>query len=230
MDNSNLGIGQNPITDPLQENDPFNIGSIIPNEENKAESDIKDLDIDTFLKENVETVKLNQNTDLENGAKPKSEEKTEPSRVEKLGRFMSVEYFRNSFNINTEDVGERIKFALFPFKTGGLFQNKAYDLYGPLWILLTLVFTTSIFGSAFMNSENMNKEKATSVSIHQIGKSFVLSMIYLLINPLIVYYYYLREGARSAQYLEIVSIYGYSFAILPIIEVLILIPIGWFSL
>lgn len=229
MANSNTDLGMDLQAEIPKESDPFNIGATMTSEKGGNDINSDDLDIDTFFKENLETVKLNQGADLENAAKPEPQAE-ETSTVGKVSRFMSIEYFKNAFNISTEDVLERIKYAVFPFRSGGLFKDKEYDLYGPLWILLTLVFTTSIFSTAFMTSENLDKEKATSISIHQIGKSFILSMIYLLVNPLVVYYYYNKEGARSAQYLEIVSIYGYSFTILPVIEVLYIIPIGWFSL
>ncbi|CAI2377759.1 unnamed protein product [Moneuplotes crassus] len=230
MDNSNANVGTNLQTDVPQENDPFGLGANLSAQKEEQEIENEDLDIDTFFKENLETVKLNQNNDLENATKPQPEAEAAPSTLSKVSRFMSVEYFKNAFNINTDDVLERIKYSLFPFRAGGLFKNREYDLYGPLWILLTAVFTTSIFGTAFFSTEKIAKEKATSISLHQIGKSFILSLIYLLICPLVVYYHYTKEGARSAQYLEIVSIYGYSFAILPVIEVLILIPLGWFRL
>ena len=188
-----------------------------------------DLDLDSLYKQNEEKIKLNPSgNDLEGG--DKSQEDNTNSRWFKVSQYASVEYFRDLFNINTDDVLARLKYSVFPFKAGGLFGEKEYDLYGPIWIVFTLVFTTSIFGSAFIGAESMDKERATNMSLHQIGKSFTLLTLYLLVNSLVLFYYFTKEGARSVRYFEIMSIFGYSFTILPIVEVLLLIPIFWSKL
>jgi hypothetical protein len=236
MENLNLGVNKSfPESKPPKEKDQEELGNsgfrdVIGSFFSQTKTSETDLDPTRQSKLNDERIKLNtHNDDIENSGKDTDGQKEELSRTQKLLGFASMSYFRELFDINTDDVIERLKFALFPFKHGSIFDGKPYDLYGPIWILFTVVFTTSIFGTVFMATETMDKENATNASINHIGKSLTLIVFYTLVNPLIVFYLFNREGARSIKYFEIVSIYGYSFAILPILEVLLVIPLGYFS-
>lgn len=227
MENSNLSITKsfsNDAAGAKDENDPFKGDDLVDLDSFFLQSKQAktDFDLDKLFKEE-DKVKLGENADLENAGKDK--EPKEQSNLSKAMEFASVGYFKEAFNVTTEDVMERVKYAVFPFRIGTVFKEKPYDLYGPLWILLTVVFTTSIFGTVFMRNDNSNLDQLTNTSIHQIGKSFVLTALYIILNPLVLYYQFTKEGARSVKYFEIVSIFGYSFTILPIIEVLLVLPV-----
>lgn len=62
----------------------------------------------------------------------------------------SIEYYQQLFDVNTDQVVERIMWAMVP-KPGVNYlqqyiQSKP-DLYGPFWICITLVFTIAISGN-----------------------------------------------------------------------------------
>lgn len=62
----------------------------------------------------------------------------------------SIEYYQQLFDVNTDQVLERILWAMVP-KPGVNYlqqyiQSKP-DLYGPFWICITLVFTIAISGN-----------------------------------------------------------------------------------
>lgn len=229
MDNSNLNLNKAvSFDDKPSSDDIFNNKGFTEDLDqffSQAKPIKTDLDLDKLYKENAEKQNLNnKGDDLENAGNNGTQK--ESSRIGKILQYISVDYFKGLFDVNTQDVMDRLRFSIFPFKTGTLFKDKPYDLYGPVWIVLTVVFTTSIFGTVFMTNQNLGRETAASMSIHQIGKSFTLTMFYLVINPLVIFYYLNKEGARSVQYFEIVSIYGYSFTFLPIVEVLLIVPFG----
>ena len=236
MENSNL-LTKKAFSDESKDssanNDPFGKNGLIDDIDSfflQSKPANKELDLDKLYKENDNAkIKMDSKAkdDLEGGKKP--EETQEPSKMKKFLQIATFDHFKELFDISTDDVIQRLKSALFPFKPGSIFKGKQYDLYGPLWIILTLVFTTSIFGTVFIFGEQVDKSKATNMSINQIGKFFTLTFLYIFINPLIVYYYFNKEGARSVKYFELVSIYGYSFAVLPIVEVLLVLPIGLFK-
>lgn len=232
MDNSNLKIGKSlSFEGKSTKTDPFKTIGLVDDIDSffiGAKPAKTELDLDRLYKENEEAQKLNAKTnDLE--GQPKTEEPEETSRMGKIMQVASIAYFRDLFNVSTQDVVERLKYSVFPFKKTTLFEGKQYDLYGPLWIVFTVVFTTSIFGTIFSYSGEMEREKLTNMSIHQIGKSFTLTLCYLVLNPLVLFYQFTKEGARSTKYFEIVAIYGYSFSIIPLMEIILILPFGLFK-
>ena len=144
-------------------------------------------------------------SDLEKASSPQLKGSDE-GYLQKIARYVSMAYFKELFDINTDDVIDRVKYSLLPMRSRNLFQNKPFDLYGPIWIVLTTVFTTSIFGTVFMTDNSGLKDKATSVSIHQIGKSFTLTLFYILSNSFALYYLFKKEDAGGIKYIFVWNI------------------------
>lgn len=62
----------------------------------------------------------------------------------------SLEYYQKLFDVNTDQVLERIVWAMFPKPGVNYLQHHIQskpDLYGPFWICITLVFTIAISGN-----------------------------------------------------------------------------------
>lgn len=186
------------------------------------------LDLDKLYAENeqIQRIKMSKAEDLEGQTK---EEPKEQSRIQKAMNMVSVENMRSLFEVNTDDIIFRLKHAVFPFRDRSLFENKSYDLYAPLWILITMTFTVSIFAAAFHSqNEDVQVDEMTSASLRMIGKCFSLSLFYIVVNPFILFYLMDKIGAY-VEYLHLVSVYGYSFAFVPIVELINIIPFGYFN-
>lgn len=228
-------------TDLKNEVDPFAVFGLsedidnffIPSNQSKANSEL-----DQFIKDSEARDKLS-GKDMADLEKASSQPKgPEAGYAQRIAYYLSMEYLKELFNIHTEEVIDRLKYSVFPLRSRNLFQGKQFDLYGPLWIILTTVFTTSIFGTAFISDITGGKGKATSVSINQIGKSLSLTLFYIFLNSFVLYYLFKKSKQEALNtvttkhnetkipYMQIVSILGYSFAIIPIIEVLLVLPVG----
>ena len=70
------------------------------------------------------------------------------SKVQGCFKFLSVEYYQKHFEITTDEVIRRVTTAMLPIKPGSIFGiEQKYDLYGPIWIVLTLNIMIGIFGN-----------------------------------------------------------------------------------
>lgn len=194
---------ENPFSDPIIQDevaeDPF------------AQKEFKD-EIDAFFYNNEpkKDPLVNQRIDLESSDTKKGGDAETENLVEKDDneegksasrylQYLSISFLKDWFNVDTNDVLDRLKYAAWPFKKTTLFNNNRYDLYGPLWIVFTVVVTTSIFGAAYnnMTHEDMTSKDATNTSIHHISRSFFMLMFYVFVNPLILFYQFAKEGDRN---------------------------------
>ncbi len=71
------------------------------------------------------------------------------------GNFLSVDFYRRFFDVDTDEVGARILGAVVPVRGRSFLQDvtkRRPDLYGPFWICTTLVVSVAVTG-------NMVREK-----------------------------------------------------------------------
>jgi hypothetical protein len=63
-------------------------------------------------------------------------------------KFYQIAYYAEYFNVTTFDVLTRMRKALWPFcsKTGIFIDDDSVDLYGPIWIMITLIVEIAIVG------------------------------------------------------------------------------------
>lgn len=62
--------------------------------------------------------------------------------------ILTIEYYQPFFDVDTEDVKDRLKLALIPFKdTFFQISKDSPDLYGPFWILTTLIVMIAANGN-----------------------------------------------------------------------------------
>ena len=71
----------------------------------------------------------------------------------------TIEYYRQFFDVDTEQVLSRIKWSMLPFRHTFLVRSKARgDLYGPVWVSTTLVFAIAMaWNIASWNGMELNK-------------------------------------------------------------------------
>lgn len=76
---------------------------------------------------------------------------------EGCGRFASVAFYEQWFQVSQEEVVERIKLNFMPFRAEFIEKARSNpDFYGPFWILTTIIFllgSTSNLARYFSNWE-----------------------------------------------------------------------------
>jgi len=127
----------------------------------------------------------------------------------------TLDYYRVFFNVSTKDVLTRLVRCLLPFRDNFYQRTEAPDLYGPFWIVTTLVVILAITGNFasyihFLPSETQIQwrydfEKVT------IAASVFYTMISVI--PLLVYLAMRRIGVSGGHFwiTHVISLYGYSF-------------------
>lgn len=126
--------------------------------------------------------------------------------ISKQPKFYEIAYYGDYFDVTTMDILDRMRKSLWPFCTkSGIFPNDdSIDLYGPIWIMITLIVEIAIVGyvnyqieAAAMELELANSgvastSKATAVrslayySLEKVARSSFVIMAYFLAVPLLM--------------------------------------------
>ncbi|KAG5854053.1 hypothetical protein ANANG_G00033440 [Anguilla anguilla] len=152
------------------------------------------------------------------------------------GSMWTFEYCQSFFNVDTVQVLDRIRGSLIPLPGRNFVRHHLHsnpDLYGPLWICVTLAFSLSIGGnlSTFLTLKGDPKYHYRP-QFHTVSVAAVSVFLYALLVPLCVWgFLKWRQGMerhiRGYSYLETVCVYGYSLFIYIPTSVLWIIPIPW---
>lgn len=159
---------------------------------------------------------------------PSTAETTDDSTVESV-RFWQVEFYQKYFSIDTNDVIDRLTASIHPRPDKSHFIANIRmnpDLYGPIWICLTLIITVGISGnlSKYFYLSDTNFQ----LDLSRITLSATLICFYCGLMPTFLYVFF-RWRFRREEYffLELICIYGYSFTIFIPISILWIIQIHW---
>ncbi|XP_064179698.1 protein YIPF2-like isoform X2 [Anguilla rostrata] len=152
------------------------------------------------------------------------------------GSMWTFEYCQSFFNVDTVQVLDRIRGSLIPLPGRNFVRHHLHsnpDLYGPLWICVTLAFSLSIGGnlSTFLTLKGDPKYHYRP-QFHTVSVAAVSVFLYALLVPVCVWgFLKWRQGTerhiRGYSYLETVCVYGYSLFIYIPTSVLWIIPIPW---
>jgi len=128
--------------------------------------------------------------------------------------FYSLAYYRVYFDVTTSQVLKRMFRSLLPKATFHEEGGPKPDLYGPFWISTTLVFLMAVTGN-FANYLNFLPTDKNVVWKYDFEKvTLAATMFYSMtsIIPIAVWLALRRVGV-SLFVTELISLYGYSFAI-----------------
>jgi len=157
--------------------------------------------------------------------------------------FWQIEYFGQYFDVTTSQVLSRIMWSSIPVygsKKGNYLDRHIHsgpDLYGPLWISITLVFATAICG----NIANYVKDMATMspnithtdwhYDYTKVGLAASTIFTYVLAVPVCLWFlFWFRGCTANYSLLETICVYGYSLSIYVPISILWVINIRSFQL
>nr|CAG4640333.1 EOG090X0CJ3 [Daphnia pulex]SVE85104.1 EOG090X0CJ3 [Daphnia pulex] len=145
--------------------------------------------------------------------------------------MLTFAYYQRYFDVDTPQVKERLIWSFVPRPSRDTLTHyirPSPDLYGPLWICVTLVFCVAIMGNIadYLHSGGEGQHWRYDFRKVSISASTIFS--YALLLPLVLWlllWWRRKEGDQAPLgFIEIVSLYGYSLAIYIPISVLLTIP------
>eukprot|EP00096_Caligus_rogercresseyi_P008237 TRINITY_DN2673_c0_g1_i3.p1 TRINITY_DN2673_c0_g1~~TRINITY_DN2673_c0_g1_i3.p1 ORF type:complete len:240 (-),score=94.43 TRINITY_DN2673_c0_g1_i3:888-1607(-) len=135
-----------------------------------------------------------------------NDEEDESSSPQKEG-WAKVETF---FDVDTSDIRTNLLLSIWP-KPG--YNLVSSDLYGPFWISMTLIFSTSLAADPRYDFDGIS-----------MASGFYFP--YLLLAPLAIYgALYLKQLPSQKNIPQLISIYGYTLIPLLPITLLLVLPI-----
>jgi hypothetical protein len=156
------------------------------------------------------------------------------SWFQKLTSCFTISSLEKHFNIDTIDFRNRIISSVLDANKPNHFReqvlsspndgSKQPDLYGPVWITMTLVFFLAVTG----NTSKFLKNDAQDVQydIGHLTKAFFILVFYTFVLPLAIFIM-LQCIHVSIGLVEMISIYGYSLVPFIPATVLCLVPSVW---
>lgn len=114
-----------------------------------------------------------------------------PSTSPKIS-FFQIEYYQQFFNIDTNDVVERIVNSMIPNRaTPSYLKTKLEvnpDLYGPFWITTTLIFTIAISGNiANFFQHDHNSPFIWHYNYHLVSYASTFIILYVSVMPFVIW-------------------------------------------
>ncbi|KZC04379.1 PREDICTED: protein YIPF1 [Dufourea novaeangliae] len=157
--------------------------------------------------------------------------------------FWTIEYYQKFFNVNTDDVVERIKRSIIPHSSDNYLISHIRpnpDLYGPFWICITLVFSIAVSGNLANYLQTANSSNYHwKYEFHIVSHAATCIFLYAWLLPVALWGALkwttstrnteeeLIESYATPGLLELLCLYGYSLAIYVPVAFLWTIQIGW---
>ncbi|KAH7366008.1 hypothetical protein KP509_18G058700 [Ceratopteris richardii] len=140
-----------------------------------------------------------------------------------LPRFLRVSTYQPYFDVNTEDVSQRILHSLL--LNWGEFMtvtNHNPDLYGPFWICTTLIFVASAFGNF---STYLSNSSSWQFDIGKVNWAAGLFYAYTFLLPLLLYFF-LKYINVALGLVQLWCLYGYSLFVFIPVSFIALVPVS----
>ncbi|KAJ6650054.1 Protein YIPF1 [Pseudolycoriella hygida] len=158
-----------------------------------------------------------------------------------LYSFFSIEYYQQFFNVDTSTVVERIVSSIVPRKAPPSYLKQHIglnpDLYGPFWIVITLIFSIAISGNVASYIQYANDSHPWHYNFHLVSIAATTIIMYVCFVPLSLwaaFKWFVRptdpdietEGPYTPGLLTLICVYGYSLAIYIPVSILWVIPLS----
>lgn len=142
-----------------------------------------------------------------------------------------IEYYQKFFNVSTNDVMGRVVGSMVPTFNQSFLLNRIRpnpDLYGPFWICVTLMFTISISGNIYSYLSSFGSIESWQTDFHKLTSSaFIIIMYWWIMSTFIYIGMRWRGLVADFQFVEILSVYGYSLFVFIPVSILWLIHISF---
>lgn len=158
--------------------------------------------------------------------------------------FWTIEYYQKYFDVHTNEVVERIISSVLPQKVSrNYFDEKIKgkpDLYGPIWISVTLIFTIAVSGNIASYLQNANsKGFLWRYDFHLVSIAATAISCYVWLVPLALWAALKwttntdahdeieNQNTSSPTMMSLFCLYGYSLSIYIPVAVLWTIQVFW---
>lgn len=143
--------------------------------------------------------------------------------------FWTFEYYQQFFDVDTGDVLRRLVGSMVPRPRLNYLQTTIRpnpDLYGPLWVAVTLIFTTGVCGNfSSFTASLIDKNMHYTFSFKKVTLAATVIFCYWWLLPTALrLVFWWRKSRSNVTFLESICIYGYSLAVYIPISILWLIP------
>ncbi|BGP56866.1 hypothetical protein JCM8202_002924 [Rhodotorula sphaerocarpa] len=144
----------------------------------------------------------------------------------KAGGFLNIDSYSGWFDVDTKTVLTRCYKTLIPKEDYVAdVLNGMPDLYGPIWVPSSLIFSLFLTSSLWSSVVAYLDEREYSYDFTRLGAATSVVYTYFLGLPILMWVaikYW--AGARERSPVEIVSLYGYSSTVWILVAWLALIP------
>ena len=129
------------------------------------------------------------------------------------GGIFSLGYYRGYFDVDTDQVLERIKQSFLPTGTFlDLINAQGGDLWGPFWIPTTLALLSFMTSSLATWFTDFMASKPFTYDYNTLSTAFSLIYIYVGLGSLALWATMKYLGCM-VTWMEIIGLYGYSMAV-----------------
>jgi len=166
---------------------------------------------------------------------PTSQQPTEEGGGGQKGSFAfwSFGSYQALFDVDTRQVTDRLVWSMLP-KPGVRYLHTYIrpqpDMYGPVWVCVTLVFTAAVAGNVSEYLQTAGTSQATwHYDFHKVTLAAALVLSYAWLLPALLWAllkHVLRRALRPSL-LEAVCCYGYSLAVLVPVCAVWTVPVLW---
>ncbi|XP_054931522.1 protein YIPF1 isoform X2 [Dermacentor andersoni] len=147
--------------------------------------------------------------------------------------FWKFSYYQSLFDVTTNDVLRRLLWSAMPQFSSPSYLEKHIrpnpDLYGPIWVGLTLVVTTSVSSNVASYLETAGQSKDFwHTDYTRVSFASTAITVYMFLVPLVLWAV-LKYRKVESRYslLETLCLYGYSLAIYVPISILWAVHLTW---
>lgn len=147
--------------------------------------------------------------------------------------FWKFSYYQSLFDVTTNDVLRRLLWSAVPQFSSPSYLEKHIrpnpDLYGPIWVSLTLVVTTSVSSNVASYLETAGQSKDFwHTDYTRVSFASTAIMVYMFLVPLVLWAV-LKYRKVESRYslLETLCLYGYSLAVYVPISILWAVHLTW---
>lgn len=142
-----------------------------------------------------------------------------------------MEYYQKYFNADTNEVLMKLAGSITPTFNNNFLINRIRpnpDMYGPFWIITTLIFTIAITGNIASFLRNFGSDFKWHTDFHKVTTSAAGIISYWWLAPTGLYTILrMRQNEfNDFTFIELLSIYGYSLFIYIPISILWLINVS----
>lgn len=157
--------------------------------------------------------------------------------------FFTIEYYQQFFDVDTYMVLDRIASSMIPKRAASNYLRTTIganpDLYGPIWIVITLIFSIAISGNLanYLQQPGDSVQTKWRYNFHLVSYAATAILLYSCFLPSVLWGFFKWSlkpvdpnfetdvSSYTPSLLSLLCIYGYSLAIYIPVSVLWMIPV-----